>query len=250
MLYDDRDRRRVRNALIASTALAWLLLIWTLASEAPHGTGGHAHGSTTGAGFAAAAAAANWLLMLAAMMAPVLGEPIRFVRGHGLARRHGRSTLLFLAGYAAIWTVAGVAMRSMAAMADGAALTPAIRAAGVLALVLCWQCSPAKQVCLNRCHARQELAAFGPRADVDVLMFGAAHAVWCIGSCWAWMFAPLLLSSGHLAAMTATTLIIFCERLDKPARPDWRVRGLGTASRIVTGRLRIHKKATCTDCFN
>jgi predicted metal-binding membrane protein len=244
VLYDDRDRSRVRNALVAVTALAWLLSSWTLASETPRGTDAHRHGVTTDAGVVAAAAVVNWLVMLAAMMAPVLVQPIQFVRNHGLARRRGRSTLAFLAGYAAIWTVAGAVILSIAAAANAAGFGWLIRATGVLAIALVWQCSPAKQVCLNQCHVRPELGALGPRAETDVLMFGATHGVWCVGSCWAWMFVPLFFPSGHITAMTATTLLIFCERLDRPVPPGWRWRGLGTASRIVVGRLRMHQRAT------
>ena len=243
MLYDDRDRSSVRNALVAVTALAWLLSSWTLVSQTAHGAHAHLHDSSTNAGVGAAAAAVNWLLMLAAMMAPVLIQPIQFVRGHGLARRRARATLVFVTGYAAIWTVAGGVMQSLAATADAAGLTRVLLGAGILAVALVWQCSPAKQVCLNQCHVRPELAALGSRADADVLMFGATHALWCVGSCWAWMFVPLLFPSGHIAAMTATTILIFCERLDKPAPPGWRWRGVGKASRIVTGRLRIHAAA-------
>lgn len=235
MLYDEGDRQRVRKALIAATALAWIVLIWTATRQAPHGHAAHVHGSPTATYFVAAA---NWLLMLAAMMAPVLGDAIEFVRGHGLARRRSRSTLLFLGGYAAIWTVAGAAMRALAMTTDAVALT-SVGAAAILILVLGWQCSPLKQACLNRCHARPELAAFGPRADVDAFRYGAVHGFWCIGSCWVWMFLPLLLPGGHLAAMAAATFVIFCERLDRPARPAWRIRGFGAASRIVAARLQF-----------
>ena len=58
-------------------------------------------------GAVSAGAAVNWLLMLAAMMAPVLIQPIQFVRGSSLARRRARSTLLFVAGYTAVWMFAG-----------------------------------------------------------------------------------------------------------------------------------------------
>jgi predicted metal-binding membrane protein len=238
VLYDNRDGIGVRNAAVAVTALAWVLSIWTL-----HATGAHVHASRTSALLAATGAAGNWLLMLAAMMTPALIQPIRFIRGQGLARRRTRATLLFLAVYSSIWTLAGALMLAIAAPIHSAGVTPVLPAAAALALAALWQCSPAKQVCLNHCHVRPALAAFGRRADTGVITFAAAHAGWCIGSCWAWMLVPLILPSGHLATMTGMTVLIFCERLDKPALPAWQWRGLGTAWRVVVGQMRMQQRA-------
>jgi predicted metal-binding membrane protein len=226
MLYDDGDRIGVRNVVVAVTALAWVLSIWTARA-----TGTHVHPRGASA-VPVVGAAVNWLLMLGAMMAPVVIQPIQFIRCQGLARRRTRATLLFLAGYASIWTVAGAAMLSMVAMIHSTGLA-GVAAAAALAFAVLWQCSPAKQVCLNRCHVRTALAAFGWKADAAVISFGATHAGWCIGSCAAWMLLPLIAPGQHIAAMIAVTGLIFCERLDKPARPAWRWRGFGTAWRVV-----------------
>ena len=238
MLYNDSDRIGVRDAVVAVTALAWVFSIGT-----PRAMVTHVHATETNALLVASGAAVNWLLMLAAMMAPVLIQPIQFIRGHGLARRRTRATLSFLAGYSSIWTVAGAVMLSIAATVHSAGLTPAIPAAAVLAFAAFWQCSPAKQICLNRCHVRPAPAAFGRRADMDVIIFGATHAGWCIGSCGALMLVPLVLPGAHIAAMMATAVLIFCERLDKPAPPVWQWRGLGTAWRVVAGQLRMQQRA-------
>jgi predicted metal-binding membrane protein len=102
VIYDNRDRVRVRNSVLAVTTLAWVLSIWT-----PRLSDTHAHHHAMNRGAVSAGAAVNWLLMLAAMMAPVLIQPIQFVRGSSLARRRTRSTLLFVAGYTAVWMFAG-----------------------------------------------------------------------------------------------------------------------------------------------
>ena len=164
MLYDDHDRIRVRNAVAAVTALAWVLLI-----AAPHATDTHPHESGSNGVLAASGAALNWLLMLAAMMAPVLIQPIQFIRGQGLARRRTRGTLLFLGGYSAVWMVGGALLLSTAASVRSAGLAPVTPAAAVLAFAMVWQCSPAKQICLNRCHARPALTAFVWKADTDCM---------------------------------------------------------------------------------
>lgn len=238
MLYDDRDRIGVRNVAVAVTAIAWVLSIWTARA-----TGTHVHADSSNALPVAAGAAANWILMLAAMMAPVLIEPIQFVRGQGLARRRTRATLLFLAAYSSVWTVAGAVMLSIAATVHSAGLAPVVPAAAALAFAAVWQCSPAKRVCLNQCHVRAALAAFGRKADTGVIRFGATYAGWCIGSCGASMLVPLMLPGGHVAAMMAAAVLIFCERLDKPAPPAWHWRGLGTAWRVVARHVRVRPSA-------
>ena len=238
MLYDDRDRIGVRDAIVAVTALAWMVAIWV-----PGGPGSHVHDSAADAFRLAAGAVVHWIVMLAAMMAPVLIQPIQFIRSQGLARRRTWATVLFVAGYSAIWTAAGVVMLAIAAATRSTGVTPATSVAIALACAIVWQCSPAKQVCLNRCHLRPALAAFGRRADTDIIVFGATHAAWCVGSCAAVMLVPLVVPGAHLAAMIATSVLIFCERLDKPASPAWRWRGLGTAWRVVAGPRRLRLRS-------
>ncbi len=245
MIYDDRDRVRVRNGVLAVTTLAWILLVWT-ASIGPQDLSGiHAHhlGMTSGV---SVGAAANWLLMLAAMMTPLLIQPIQFVRGSSLARRRTRSTLLFVAGYTAVWMFAGAWILLLAAALGSSGLPLYVRVAAVLSVALAWQCSPAKQACLNGCHGLRALAAFGRAADTDAVVFGATQGVWCAGSCWAWMLVPLLLPSGHMVAMAAASVLIFCERLDDPAPVRWRWRGLGKTLRMVAARRRAVESSTVT----
>ena len=104
---------------------------------------------------------------------------------------------------------------------------PALAAA---VLALAWQASPAKQRCLNRCHAHPPLAAFGWRAARDALALGLRHGGWCVGSCWALMLLVLLLPQGHVAGMAAAAVLMFSERLDPPRPPAWRLRGLTPVS--------------------
>ena len=96
-----------------------------------------------------------------------------------------------------------------------------------------------KQRCLNRNHNHRELAAFGLAADVDVLRFGLTHGVWCVGSCWALMLFPMLLSEGHLAAMAVVTFLMISERLEQPQQLRWRVSLRGRLMRAVVGQARI-----------
>jgi predicted metal-binding membrane protein len=248
VIYDDRDRVKVRNAVLVVAALAWGTSIWSVSmGPLPVSTVGlpsaHAQHHAMHGDAISAAAVVNWLLMLVAMMAPILMQPIQFLRGSSLARRRTRSTLLFLAGYAGVWICAGIVMLLLVPALGSSGAPPYFQVAAVLVIALARQCSPAKQACLNRCHALLAPAAFGRAADRDALVFGATQGVWCAGSCWAWMLVPLLLPSGHLAAMAAATVLIFCERLDDPAPVGWRWHGLGRVRRIVAQRGRVLMRA-------
>jgi predicted metal-binding membrane protein len=183
--------------------------------------------------------ATGWALMLVAMMSPVLIPPVRYIRLRSFTRRRARSTVLFVAGYAAIWMALGGMLLTIELAVRLLAPQSYLPAAGVVLIALLWQFSPVKQRCLNSCHAHTELAAFGAAADFHALRFGMTHGIWCAGSCWALMLAPLLLPRGHVVAMATVTVLIFSERLEQPNSPCWRWRGLGKATRIVLAQARI-----------
>jgi predicted metal-binding membrane protein len=182
--------------------------------------------------------AADWALMVAAMMAPLLLAPLRHVRDRSFARRRARATLLFVAGYAAAWMMAGVALQAIALAALWAMPAPVIGLGLVAAAAMAWQVSPAKQWCLNRCHRRPQLAAFGAAADFDAATFGLTNGAACVGTCWALMLLMLLVGAGHFLAMIAVTLFVFAERLENPTPLGWRLRGAGKALRIVAAQAR------------
>ena len=182
--------------------------------------------------------AAGWALMLVAMMGPLLSAPLRYIWAVSFAYRRARAIVLFIAAYTTVWMVAGAVLLALALVvrlvAPESMVLPALM---IVALV--WQYSPAKQRCLNRGHAHPELAAFGPAADFAVLRFGLKHGAWCVGSCWALMLLPLLVSHGHVAAMAVVTLCLAAERLDRPMPPSWRMRGPGKAVRIALAQARM-----------
>jgi predicted metal-binding membrane protein len=230
------------------SAVAWILLI-----VEPSGAVFHTHHSGAMPGATSwkaslsllmtlnppASLALGWAVMLAAMMAPLLIAPVRHVRNSSFARARARAIALFVAGYAAVWMLAGVVLQALALAARLAAPESSAPLALVAMIALVWQFSPAKQRCLNRGHAHSELAAFGPAADIDALCFGLRHGVWCVGSCWALMLLPLLVARAHVAAMAAMSLWLFAERLDRPMPPRWRLRGPGKAARIAVAQARM-----------
>jgi predicted metal-binding membrane protein len=177
--------------------------------------------------------AIGWALMVAAMMLPLAIAPLRHVRERSFSRRRWRSVLMFAAGFFAVWMATGLILQAFALLMRRAAPTPLIGLALALAVALLWQISPAKQWCLNRCHQRPQLAAFGLAADLDAFGFGARNGAACVGACWALMLPMLLIGQGQLPAMMAIALFSLAESLESPARLSWRWRGGGKALRIL-----------------
>ena len=239
MIYNAEDWARLRNAVFAVSLIAWVVIL--LEPRASACCAVNAAGVSWTVLLAAhppASLAGNWVLMLIAMMAPMLVAPIYHIRISSFARRRARSTMLFVAGYGAVWMVAGiviVVVELIAAWRMPGSYLPAT-IVGLTAVV--WQASPFKQRCLNRCHSHRPLAAFGFAADLDVFRFGLEQGLWCTASCWAAMLFPMLLPEAHFTAMAAVAILMFCERLDPPREPRWRWRGFGTAARSLSLRLR------------
>jgi predicted metal-binding membrane protein len=239
----ERARRRIAVGALLLSACGWGLYLSAPADALGQplcrsGAGMSWPGSVAlidGASFGALAA--GWASMLLAMMAPTLVEPVLHVHQRSFRRRRGRSILCFALGYGAVWMLAGVLLLALQLL-SGIAPQSSLPAALAGAVALLWQCSPAKQRCLNRSHNHRELAAFGWAADRDAFGFGLGHGVWCLGSCWALMLLPMLLVHGHAAAMLAVTVLMVGERLEGPQPLRWRLRGLGKLIRIVSARMR------------
>jgi predicted metal-binding membrane protein len=183
--------------------------------------------------------ASGWALMVVAMMSPLVVAPVRHVRDRSFARRRARAMLLFVAGYMAVWMTAGVGLQVVALAARWATPAPLAYLALAAAAAMLWQISPAKQWCLNRCHRRPHLAAFGAAADRDAFNFGLTNGASCTGACWALMLLPLFAGEGHVLGMIALTLFVFGERLESPAPLEWRWRGPDKAFRIIMAQARM-----------
>jgi len=221
-----RERAQVRVPLLIVSAAAWLILVAAPGTTHPH------HATARLSWFAI-----DWLVMLGAMMAPLLNEPVRHTRDRSLARQRARSLVLFVAGYTAIWMAAGGVLQAIAVRALVVHSPMPLMFFAFVAAV--WQCSPLKQQCLNRAHDHPELAAGGHAADVAALRFGVVHGVWCVGSCWALMLLPLLVTRTHVGAMACVFAWMAAERLERPMPRAWRVRTPEKAVRLVYARLTL-----------
>lgn len=243
-------RTRVILAVILVSLAAWLLLLSRPDLLASHGHPQPAAG--TGAApeslhelplvpalASLPSMATGWAIMIVAMMTPLLVAPLRHVLERSFKHRRARSITLFAVGHGAVWMAAGAALLSALLLLRHLALPPMVIVALVGAIALAWQCSPARQRCVNRSHHHPQLAAFGAAADRDALRFGATHGAWCVGACWALMLFPLALPQGHLAAMIVITLALISERLEAPRPPAWRLHVPTKLLRIALAQARM-----------
>jgi predicted metal-binding membrane protein len=219
--------------LLAPAAAAWLTLLWLSAFEhslalcvAPRATLLEGFSANMAAGFAAIAPgrwAAEWALMIVAMMFPLLVPMVRHVAARSFATQRERSVGLFVASYALVW-LAAAALCSVALVAVRAAFQALDLAAwtGLIccALAAAWQLSPAKVRAVNRCHGTVPLRPWAHDAARDAIGFGLLHGTRCVRACLPVMVLPL--AGGHgLAAMAAVFAILLAERA-RP-RPQYRL---------------------------
>ena len=220
--------------MLVVTLLAWVAVALVHESS----VGAHGHGTSRSLGVALVAS----VLMTVAMMSPLTIPAIRHVRARSLPRRRRRVTLLLTIVHGLVWLAGGLVLLVAAAtLRDLLGLGPAIVAG--LGLAAAWQFSPAKQRCLNRHHAEPPLAAFGRKADRDVLRFAATHAGWCLGACWALMLVPLLFDRWHVAVMLLASGWMWAELLERPKAPSWQLRLPVKAARIVAAAVRTPVRA-------
>jgi predicted metal-binding membrane protein len=165
--------------------------------------------------------AADWALMLLAMMPPLLVMPLSHVWRSSLPRRRVRALAHFILAYAAVWMAAGPTLIGLALLLQLIAGDGAFVAAVLLAIV--WSASPWQRAALNRGHRLRRFGLFGWAADRECVSFGAVHATWCVAACWPFMLVPLVAGRWHVAAMMGAGAVMLAERLAAPDRPRWRL---------------------------
>jgi predicted metal-binding membrane protein len=211
-------------------AAAWALMLWRANPFAPgaHAHHMHAHqdmemGAAGAAGAQAvwAADACWWLVMVAAMMFPMVLDPVRTTAERSLWRRRHRAIAGFLVGYVGTWMAFGVAASMIVAALGAEEWRPAgVAAAAGFGIALLWQVTPVKRRAALACHRTMPLAPTGWRADRDCLRYGWVVGRSCLLSCWALMLACLLAGHG-MGAMVGVTAISWAER--NRARPRQRL---------------------------
>jgi len=215
-------------ALMLVSLFAWLALL--LSGDSMHASGHH-HTVDNAVVHMLVQSTWPWFLMVLAMMSPLLANAIHHLWVRSLSRRRIRAIIFFTVAYITVWMLAG------AVLLLGAEQLKVLSSFGWFAapatsllIALVWQASPWKQICLNRCHLQPRLSAFGLAADGDCLRFGLVKGFFCVGTCWALMFLPLVFVSAGLPLMLVISLFLLMEQY-RPARPaQWRIPLLGRMS--------------------
>ena len=207
--------------LLAATLVAWIVTVERmLGMDAGPGTDLGGLGWFLGI----------WVTMMAAMMLPSVSPMVLlFARVSREQARRGQAVLvptwLFVAGYLAVWTVAGLAAYGIyrafvSAGTDWLAWDragPYVTGAALLAAGL-YQLTPLKDVCLRHCRSPLHFLLHGWRPGrIGAVRMGMEHGAYCLGCCWGLMLALFALGVMSLFWMAVVGAVILVEKL-APAR--------------------------------
>lgn len=216
----DRGRAPSIATLALLAALAWAaVILWARSPGMMDAMPGRA--TLTGA----ALFAGMWLLMMAAMMLPAI-TPVALLfrtmqRQRGIRGTPIVPTAAFVAGYLAVWAVAGIIadLAYVAAQAAGERLQAGsgvvpYLGGGIVVLAGIYQFSPLKHVCLTHCRSPFHIILHGWREGrLGALRMGASHGVYCLGCCWGIMAVLFVMGLMNLAWMAALSVLIAVEKL-------------------------------------
>jgi predicted metal-binding membrane protein len=179
---------------------------------------------------------AAWAIMMAAMMLPSALPMIGLYAGSQRAASvpaRAVSIALFALMYLGLWSLTGVPVyaASLALMAVSAE-TLAYVVAGVLVIAGLFQLTPLKQVCLRHCRSPLGFLLGHWRAGwAGALRMGVAHAVYCVGCCWALMVVLVVAGAMGLPWVLLVACAVAAEKL--VPRGEWIARLIGVALVLV-----------------
>jgi predicted metal-binding membrane protein len=159
-----------------------------------------------------------WVAMMTAMMFPAVLPVVRLY-SRAAANGQAASTVFFVGGYIALWSVVGIPAyvawsRLNEPLIDGSPW--AGRVAGAVAVAAgVYQLTPLKTVCLR--HCRSPLSFFlrhGKHLDrpTAAIVAGGRHGLFCLGCCWMLMALLIALGTMQLVWMLVLAVLIFLEK--------------------------------------
>jgi len=176
---------------------------------------------------------ASWGVMMTAMMLPsalpMIGLYAATQRGEAAPAPRGVPVAVFTLVYLAVWAASGVPV--YLAHTGLMALSPRAFAYGVAAILLAagvFQLSPLKQACLRACRSPLGFLLGHWRAGLrGSLALGWAHALFCLGCCWALMVVLVAAGAMGLAWVLLITAMVAAEKLLPGG--EWIARATGGA---------------------
>jgi predicted metal-binding membrane protein len=177
-----------------------------------------------------------WAIMMAAMMlpsaAPVIGLYAATQKSAGAVGR-AVSVALFALAYLGLWALTGVPVyfASLALMALSASALAYVVAA-VLVGAGAFQLTPLKQVCLRHCRSPLGFLLGHWRGGWSgALAMGWAHAVYCLGCCWALMVVLVVAGAMGVPWVLLIACVVAAEKL--VPRGEWIARLTGIALAVL-----------------
>jgi predicted metal-binding membrane protein len=159
-----------------------------------------------------------WVSMMAAMMFPAVVPAVRLF-DRAATRDQAAATPVFLAGYLAVWSAAGLpvyfAWDALAGPLARADRWAAYLAGAVFAVAAVYQASPLKYACLR--HCRSPLSFFmrqryNLKRPSGAIRAGMSHGSVCLACCWAEMAILVALGTMNIAWMLGVAVLIFLEK--------------------------------------
>lgn len=184
-----------------------------------------------------------WIVMMVGMMVPSV-MPIILLFAGAHARRGDTAvlmlTLMFVAGYAVVWTgFSALAALAQYVLHEAGLLSPLMAASSsLLSGVILWaagayQLTPLKRACLV--HCRSPLGFFMTHwrdGSLGALRMGMRHGAYCLGCCWAVMLVLFVVGVMNLAWVAALALLVLMEKVGPAGFLASRVAGVAM---IVAG---------------
>ncbi|OBF79549.1 hypothetical protein A5791_11245 [Mycobacterium sp. 852002-51163_SCH5372311] len=176
-----------------------------------------------------------WVAMLAAMMLPAILPVVRRYARTGAG--NAVSVLIFVAGYLALWSAAGIpAFLAWSGLNHSVAQTYpwAGRLAGAVAVAAgLYQLTPLKTMFMRDCRMSMSPRPSGqPDRPAAAFLAGGRYGTFCLGSCWMLMALLLAFGTMQLAPMVAFAVLIW---LEKSSAWGDRLRGVTAAMLVLLG---------------
>jgi predicted metal-binding membrane protein len=203
-------------ALIALAAAGWAYVAYQAASMRNMGSamGGMAMGGIEGI----ALFLFGWAVMMVAMMVPAT-LPLILLYRHLARKRLGPAqarigTVVLLASYVAVWTIAGLPVYAYNAFSSSVGSLAAVLPASLLIVGGVYQFTPLKRICHARCSSPLFflIRNWRPGATGGALRLGVVHGVDCLGCCAGLMVGLVALGMMNLAWMLTAAVVIFVEK--------------------------------------
>ncbi len=166
-----------------------------------------------------------WAVMMIAMMVPAAAPMVlTFAMVQRKRQEQDRATVptvVFLLGYALVWTayaaVAALAQWRLheADLLSAAMASTSTRLGGALLLVAgVFQWTPVKQACLAKCRSPLAFVmAEWREGRAGALVMGVRHGAYCVACCWALMALLFVAGVMNLLWIAALAILVLVERV-------------------------------------